>query len=135
MVFILCGAAGLRIGEALGLEIGKHISEDFLTFSIAQKVRHCKVEDRLETASAARKVQSSSLDRRPFEGVCREAQERVPFLTGMESRWAHRAFSVAIFIRHSNRPDSSTHIPATTKLATTHSGDFETHIFGIVRMS
>jgi hypothetical protein len=28
-VFILCGAAGLRIGEALGLEIDKHLSLDF----------------------------------------------------------------------------------------------------------
>ena len=29
-VFILCGATGLRIGEALGIEIDKHISPDFL---------------------------------------------------------------------------------------------------------
>ena len=56
MVFILCGAAGLRIGEALGLEIDKHISQDFLTISIEQKARHGKVEQRLKTASALRKV-------------------------------------------------------------------------------
>jgi integrase len=56
MVFILCGAAGLRIGEALGLEIGKHISVDFLTVSIEQKARHGKVEKRLKTANASRKV-------------------------------------------------------------------------------
>jgi len=56
VVFILCGAAGLRIGEALGLEIDKHISTDFLTISIEQKERHCKVEARLKTASALRKV-------------------------------------------------------------------------------
>jgi integrase len=56
MVFILCGAAGLRIGEALGIEIDKHISPDFLTISIEQKVRHCKVEGRLKTTSALRKV-------------------------------------------------------------------------------
>jgi integrase len=56
MVFILCGAAGLRIGEALGLEIDKHISPDFLTISIEQKARHGKVEERLKTASALRKV-------------------------------------------------------------------------------
>ena len=31
MIFILCGAAGLRIGEALGIEIDKHLSSDFLT--------------------------------------------------------------------------------------------------------
>lgn len=56
MVFILCGATGLRIGEALGLEIDKHISSDFMTISINQKVRHCKVEARVKTASAIRKV-------------------------------------------------------------------------------
>jgi integrase len=56
MVFILCGATGLRIGEALGLEIDKHIFPDFLTISIEQKARHCKVEGRLKTSSSLRKV-------------------------------------------------------------------------------
>ncbi len=56
MMFILCGATGLRIGEALGIEIDKHISSDFMTISINQKVRHCKVEDRVKTASAVREV-------------------------------------------------------------------------------
>lgn len=54
MLFILCGAAGLRIGEALGLEIGKHFSEDFRTLTIAQKVRHCVAENRLKNNNAAR---------------------------------------------------------------------------------
>ena len=44
MLFILCGATGERIGEALGIEIDKHISPDFLTINIKQKVRHCKME-------------------------------------------------------------------------------------------
>jgi hypothetical protein len=39
MIFILCGAAGLRIGELLGIEIDKHISPDFLTLYIQQQVR------------------------------------------------------------------------------------------------
>lgn len=56
MVFILCGASGLRIGEALGLEIDKHVSRDFLTLSIEQKVRNSKVELRVKTASAVRKI-------------------------------------------------------------------------------
>jgi integrase len=56
MIFILCGAAGLRIGEALGIEIDKHISSDFLTVTVEQKARHCKVERRLKTASAKRQV-------------------------------------------------------------------------------
>ena len=56
MLFVLCGAAGLRIGEALGIEIDKHISSDFLTISVRQKARHCKVEQRLKTPSATREV-------------------------------------------------------------------------------
>jgi len=56
MLFILCGAAGFRIGEALGIEIDKHISPDFLTISVRQKARHCKVEQRLKTPSAMREV-------------------------------------------------------------------------------
>jgi hypothetical protein len=39
VLFILCGAARMRISEALGLEIDKHISEDFLTLFIRQKAR------------------------------------------------------------------------------------------------
>lgn len=56
MLFILAGATGMRIGEALGLEIDKHFSGDFLTITISQKVRHCKVDERVKTASAARQV-------------------------------------------------------------------------------
>jgi integrase len=56
MLFILCGATGTRIGEALGLEIDKHISSDFLTISIEQKARHCNVENRVKTKNAVRKV-------------------------------------------------------------------------------
>jgi integrase len=56
MLFVLCGSAGLRLGEALGLEIDKHISEDFQTLNISQKVRHCRVEERLKTRNAEREV-------------------------------------------------------------------------------
>jgi integrase len=56
MLFILCGAAGLRIGEALGLEIDKHIASDFSLLKIRQKARHCKIEERLKTQSALRDV-------------------------------------------------------------------------------
>jgi integrase len=56
MIFILGGAAGLRIGEVLGLEIDKHISPDFLTLYIQQKVRRGKIEQRLKTANAVRQV-------------------------------------------------------------------------------
>jgi integrase len=56
MLFILCGATGLRVGEALGIEIDKHISSDFLTICIAQKARRGKIEEWLKTANARREV-------------------------------------------------------------------------------
>ncbi len=56
MLFILGGAAGMRIGESLGLEIDKHFSKDFLTLTINQKARHYRIEKRVKTASAERQV-------------------------------------------------------------------------------
>jgi integrase len=56
MLFILCGALGLRIGEALGIEIDKHIASDFALLRIRQKARQCKIEQRLKTESALRDV-------------------------------------------------------------------------------
>ena len=38
MLYILLGATGLRIGEALGLEIAKHISDDCTTIKVRQSV-------------------------------------------------------------------------------------------------
>ena len=55
-LFILCGAAGLRISEALGIEIGKHISLDCRTISVRQQARHCKVKEKLKTMNAMREV-------------------------------------------------------------------------------
>ncbi|HWR14907.1 MAG TPA: site-specific integrase [Terriglobales bacterium] len=57
MLFVLAGAAGLRIGEALGIEIDKHLSADCSTISVKQKARRGRVEDRLKTASAYRLVE------------------------------------------------------------------------------
>ncbi len=54
MLFVLCGAAGLRISEALGIEIDKHISSDFRMISVRQQARHCKVKGRLKTINALR---------------------------------------------------------------------------------
>src|SRR5579875_296561 len=56
MLFIIAGAGGLRVGEALGIEIDKHISPDCSTLSIKQKARQGKLEARLKTASASRQV-------------------------------------------------------------------------------
>lgn len=56
MIFILCGAAGLRIGEALGIDILKHISPDFRSLIIEQKARNCKIEYRVKTRNSSRTV-------------------------------------------------------------------------------
>jgi integrase len=61
MLFVLCGATGMRIGEALGLEIDKHISADFLTISIEQKARHCRIENRVKTINALRNIDLHSI--------------------------------------------------------------------------
>ncbi len=52
MIFILCGSAGLRIGEAIGIEIDKHISAEFLTIYVRQKVHHGRVTESLAFCSA-----------------------------------------------------------------------------------
>jgi integrase len=56
MFCALLGGTGLRAGEAIGLEIDKHISEDFRTLYIRQKVRRTKLEDFLKTDAGRRDV-------------------------------------------------------------------------------
>jgi integrase len=56
MIFVLCGAGGFRVGEALGIEIDKHISPDFLTIFVQQKIHHGRLEPRLKTANGNRQV-------------------------------------------------------------------------------
>lgn len=56
MLFILCGATGFRISEALGIEIGKHISADLRTIKIEQQAYECKLTSRLKSANAYREV-------------------------------------------------------------------------------
>jgi integrase len=56
MIYILAAASGMRIGEVLGLEIGKHFADDFSTVLVRQKVRNCKLEDYLKTDNAYRDI-------------------------------------------------------------------------------
>lgn len=49
MLFVLASAGGLRIGEALGIEIDKHLSADCLTITVEQKARRGRVEHRVKT--------------------------------------------------------------------------------------
>lgn len=56
MLFIVAGAGGLRVGEALGIEIDKHLSADCSIINVEQKARRGRVERRLKTVSAKRQV-------------------------------------------------------------------------------
>lgn len=56
MCCALLAGTGLRAGEALGLEVDKHISEDFRTLYIRQKVRRGKLEHFLKTDAGRRDV-------------------------------------------------------------------------------
>jgi integrase len=59
MFCALLAGTGLRAGEALGLEVGKHISTDFKTLYIRQKVRRGKLEHFLKTEGGRRDVDLS----------------------------------------------------------------------------
>ena len=53
---LLAGCGPLRAGEALGLEIGKHISPDFKTLYIQQKAKRGEIQPYLKTKSGEREV-------------------------------------------------------------------------------
>src|ERR1700737_307435 len=46
----------VRVGEALGLEVGKHISPDCRTLYIQQKAKRGLIQQRLKTKNGAREV-------------------------------------------------------------------------------
>lgn len=56
MLYVLLGATGLRFGEAVGLEIDKHISDDFSTLLIRQKVWYGRVQAFLKTENGVRDI-------------------------------------------------------------------------------
>lgn len=56
MFLALLGGTGLRAGEASGIEIDKHISADFGTLYIRQKVRRGSLEKFLKTDAGRREV-------------------------------------------------------------------------------
>jgi integrase len=56
MLYVLLGATGLRFGEAFGLEIDKHISDDFSTLHIRQKVWSGQIQPFLKTGNGVRDV-------------------------------------------------------------------------------
>ena len=53
---LLAGCGPLRVGEALGLEIGKHISSDFRTLHIIQKAKGGVIQPYLKTKNGKREI-------------------------------------------------------------------------------
>ena len=53
---LLAGGGPLRAGEALGLEIGKHISPDFRTLYIQQEAKRGIIQAYLKTKAGEREV-------------------------------------------------------------------------------
>src|SRR6266481_3839472 len=53
---LLAGCGPLRAGEALGLEIDKHISSDFRTLTVAQKAKRGIIQQYLKTKNGIREV-------------------------------------------------------------------------------
>ena len=53
---LLAGCGPLRAGETLGLEVDKHISEDFRTLLIVQKAKAGKIQPYLKTKNGERQV-------------------------------------------------------------------------------
>jgi hypothetical protein len=56
MLFVLAGAGGLRVGEAFGIEIDRHLSADRSTITAEQKARRGRVERRVNSVNAKREV-------------------------------------------------------------------------------
>jgi integrase len=56
MLYILLGATGMRIGEALGIEIDKHITDDFSTVQIRQKAWRGSIQLFLKTDNGLRDI-------------------------------------------------------------------------------
>jgi integrase len=53
---LLAGCGPLRAGEALGLEIDKHISSNFRTLTVAQKAKRGIIQPYLKTKNGVREV-------------------------------------------------------------------------------
>jgi len=55
MLYVLCASAGLRFGEALGIDI-KNISPDFTTIKICQKAWRGQIHDYLKSDNGKREI-------------------------------------------------------------------------------
>lgn len=65
---LLAGCGPLRAGEALGLEIDKHISGDFRTLRVTQKAKRGVIQPYLKTRNGTRQIDLST----PLANMLRE---------------------------------------------------------------
>jgi integrase len=56
MLYALCAASGMRIGEALGLEMDKHILDGGRTIYLRQKAWSGQIHNFLKTSNAKRDI-------------------------------------------------------------------------------
>jgi integrase len=56
MLFIVCGATGMRIGEVLGLEVDKHFADDFTTILVRQRAKGSTLTSDVKTKNAKRDI-------------------------------------------------------------------------------
>lgn len=54
---LLAGCGPLRAGEALGLEVDKHITEDFRTLRVEQKAKRGLIQPYLKTINGRRQIE------------------------------------------------------------------------------
>ena len=83
---LLAGCGPLRAGEALGLEIDKHISPDFRTLHIQQKAKRGTIQPYLKTKAGEREVDLCSSLGEMLREFIGERREGLLFQTSMGGR-------------------------------------------------
>lgn len=96
VLFILLGATGARIGEMLAVEIDKHISPDYRTISIEQKVLDGVVEGQLKTEASWRKVELHPLISELLKWFVGDRKSGFLF----PGRWADRPVTYVTVLKH-----------------------------------
>jgi integrase len=127
VLFILLGATGARIGEMLAVEIDKHISSDYRTISIEQKVYDGIVENQLKTEASWRKVELHPAISEILKWFVGNRKSGFLF----PGRWADRPVSYQSALRHLH--DALEELGYESDYD--HSSDAGTHVFRRYRIT
>jgi hypothetical protein len=133
MIFVLCGAGGFRVGEALGIEIDKHISPDFLSIFVQQKIPHGRVEQRLKTANSFRQVDLHPTIAALLKEFVGNRASAFLFCARQGNPSHRQTSSVGICTRPLRNWVTSIRSPERIKLGTMRSVGLETHTCGTMR--